>query len=229
MTHRNMQKNLALALLTVCLGTASASAQHYYDNELHTGFYLSARGALTIPGDVTLKSSLGNANISLKNGYDVSAAVGYRLRLDEFHSFKFMKTREPWALRFEVEGGYGTNDFDLSGANGDLDTYRMMGNVMLDIPLTDMFYVSLGGGIGWIHSKVSISGMVPVFGAGFLTGSDVSFAYQAGVVLGAQLNDYWNLELSYRAMSYTDINPGGVASFEAPLINMLGIGVSVQF
>lgn len=219
-----MKKALTLTLLAASLGALSASAQHYYEG-LHTGTYLSVRSAFTLAGNATLKAGGASGDLGLKNGYDVSIAGGYRIMMDEIHSFKFLETRLPWALRFEVEGGYGTNDLKVSGVNGDLDSYRLMGNIMLDIPLTDMFYVSLGGGIGGIHSKLSAS--VPGFAGS--SGSDTAFVYQGGVVLGAQLNDYWSVELSYRALSYTDLDLGNGTRLEAPLINMLGIGVSVQF
>lgn len=225
-----MRKTLTLALLPLCLGALSASAQHYYDNELHTGPYVGVRSALTIAGDIKISApGISGASIGLKNGYDITGVVGYRKMLDEIHSFKFLETRKPWALRFEAEGGYGTNDFeginDGSGnwLDGSMKNYRLMGNVMLDIPLSDMFYISIGGGLGWIHSKLSASSSI---GSG--SGSDNAFAYQGGFVLGAQLNDYWNLELSYRAFSYSDISLGG-ANFESPVINMLGVGVTYQF
>lgn len=227
-----MKKIYSLALLSLCLGGLTASAQNYYEG-LHTGIYVGARGAYTLASDLKGSSAgITGASIGLKDGYDVSGSIGYRIMLDEINSFKFLETRLPWALRFEVEGGYGENDFDLAAvgvahASGNLKNYRVMTNAFLDIPLTDMFYVSFGGGIGWINAKLSGSGAI----GGFTfsgSASDNSFVYQGGVALGAMLNDYWGIELSYRALSYTDLKFGG-ATFEAPLVNMLGISVTAQF
>lgn len=98
-------------------------------------------------------------------------------------------------LRLEAEVGQRSQS--LSGYSGltNLTQTTLMANALFDIPMSERFTLSIGGGLGidWVDTGAGDVGMY--------SGSDTALAYQLIAGLSYDLADNIDLTLNYR---YTD-------------------------
>jgi len=104
-------------------------------------------------------------------------------------------------VRVELEGeaarGY---DFATKSINGTLDyetnvqTWNLMGNIWLDFPITEMFSVFTGGGLGIGVTDIDTTD----FQVGGNSRDDTTFAWQVGGGFTVDLTDWLALDTSYR-------------------------------
>lgn len=102
--------------------------------------------------------------------------------------------------RVELEGGYRSNDFDLTlpvGAafptNGELTEITAMINLIYDVPLTDKLDLNVGIGAGADYAKLNDDRIV--------NDADTNFAYQLVAGLTYKLTSQLDLSLTYRFLN----------------------------
>ncbi len=188
------------------MGTAAALALCTPANaEGLRGWYFSIEGGANWVGD-TDHQMIGTGlpsttihthfiNFDYDTGWAFLASVGYGIN-------------ERW--RVALEGGYRSNDADrlefsptissgidtVTTPGGELREFSLMANVMYDVPLSEKFSATLGGGIGMDHADFEDDRW----------GSDESwnFAYQGIVGLNYQVGERSQLFLRYRYLVISD-------------------------
>ncbi len=149
-----------------------------------------------------------NASVDTDIGWAALASVGYAYD-------------NGW--RVEMEGGYRHNGFNrlisagglTAPANGDLDQYTLMANVLYDFPSASGVTFTLGGGVGADYARLDANAV----GAA-LQDEDISLAFQAIAGLSYEMTSWLDLVLNYRYLYATDFNfsePGAVP----PAVNHL--------
>ena len=152
-------------------------------------WYLSIEGGAAVGGNVSaaildgpLCGLLGfgpgcQPDASVESGWAALGAVGMRVMSN---------------LRIEGEAGYRSQEL---GSRNDVTQTTVMVNALFDIPLSEAFELSIGGGLGfdWIDTGAGDRGP--------LLGSDSAFAYQLIAGLSYDIADNVELTLNYR---YTD-------------------------
>lgn len=156
--------------------------------------YVSGNFGMVSLNDSTLSAGGASAELEFDTGFGFMAAIG--------NNFE--------GLRGEVELSYRTNDMDkVSGAitgpaNGDFSSLAVMGNLLVDLPLSESVRPFLGAGIGL--ANVDFDG----------DEDDTVFAYQAIVGLGFPLTHVTTLDLQYRYFATEDPNFNGIeAEYQA--------------
>ena len=104
-------------------------------------------------------------------------------------------------LRLEDEIGYDTHDVSkTSGLTGSQDIKSDLINLIYDMPLSDQWSLSLGGGVGAGNVGEHLK-EIAVPGFAFTRGSHVEFEWQAIAGLNYQLSDDLQLFADYRFRS----------------------------
>lgn len=139
--------------------------------------------------DSTLSDGVDSAELSFDTGFGFMAAIG--------NNFE--------GLRGEVELSYRTNDADKISAgafsesvSGDVSSLAVMGNLLVDLPVSESVRPFLGAGIGL--ANVDADG----------DEDDTVFAYQAIIGLGFPLTYVTTLDLQYRYFATEDPNFNGI-------------------
>ena len=151
--------------------------------------YVSGNFGMVSLSDSTFSTGGGSAEVSFDSGFGFIAAVG--------NNFE--------GLRGEVEIAYRTNDADKISAigfsestNGDFSSTAVMGNLLVDLAISESVRPFLGAGIGL--ANVDADG----------DEDDTVFAYQAIAGLGFPLTHVTTLDLQYRYFATEDPNFNGI-------------------
>ena len=99
-------------------------------------------------------------------------------------------------LRGEIEMAYRNNDLD-NPSNGDITSLAVMGNLLVDVAVSESVWPFLGAGIGL--ANVDLDG----------DEDDTVFAYQAIAGLGFPLTHVTTLDLQYRYFATADADFNG--------------------
>ena len=170
-----------------------------------TGWYLGVAGGWDFLNGVNLKTTTGpvttDNSFKSDNSYIVTGAFGYRFRNH---------------LRFELEAGYSPHDFkDTTIGTATYGGHDRIGsgmaNIIYDIPLSDRFDLSIGGGAGAGRDDVLVQNPTTVFANGDRTG----FMWQgiAGVSYSLTRNLDLTLDYRYRSLAQnTDYSTGLVGT-----------------
>ena len=114
---------------------------------------------------------------------------------------------EEW--RLEVEGGYRYNRLDTilpaggvtSSIDGHLRNTTVMANAIHDIVSPEGVVLSLGAGVGAVHTRLDSPALASDF-----DGDDVSLAFQGLVGLSVPVNDWLDMSLNYRFLYVRHMN-----------------------
>ena len=210
-----MQLRSALLAATVLVAPVAAQAQAI------TGLYIGAGVGANFMQDQSVTglrypsfpgqgrfAAFNGSNVQMDTGFVGVASVGYGLGN---------------GLRFEIEGGYRTNDFDKAtrgagsvDAGGKEQKYTGMFNVLYDIdpsvfgflPIPINPYVGVGAGYAWVqHSNARFRGAAPGIASQLRTNDgDSAFAYQGIVGTAFPINAVpgLSLTLEYRFLGLGD-------------------------
>lgn len=156
--------------------------------------YVSGSFGLVSVSDSTFSESNGSSfEVSTDPGFGFLAAIG--------NNFD--------GLRAEAEMSYRTNDQDeFSSAassgplNGEITSLALMGNLLVDLPLSEIVRPFLGAGIGLANVESDISGAS--------NADDTVFAYQAIAGIGFPLTHITTLDFQYRYFATADPDFGSV-------------------
>lgn len=155
--------------------------------------YVSGSFGSVSMNDSTLNEPGLSAELSTDPGFGFIAAIG--------NGFD--------GLRGEVELAYRTNDLDeisIGGlsrfANGDISSLAVMGNFLVDLPLSERVQPLLGAGIGLANVEADLDA--------FGSENDTVFAYQAIAGIGFPLTHVTTLDLQYRYFATDDPEFDGV-------------------
>lgn len=150
--------------------------------------YVSGAFGMVSMSDSDISAPGFSAELSFDPGFGFIAAVG-----NEFDG-----------LRGEIEMAYRTNDVDKfssggfsESVNGDISSLAVMGNLLVDLPLSESIRPFLGAGIGL--ANVDLDG----------DDDDTVFAYQAIAGLGFPLTHVTTLDLQYRYFATADADFDG--------------------
>jgi opacity protein-like surface antigen len=165
------------------LGAAPAQAE---------GWYAGFGAGWSVPDDSAFRTRLpagaASGELSLNGGVSMDVAVGYRLTLPvrletEFRFASFDGEK----LNFGSRG----NSTALSGRT---DVNSIFVNALYDIPLTDIFGLSVGGGVGAARFSPDMTDSL----GDRLRGSQTGFAWQGMTGISAKLTDQLTLQAEYR-------------------------------
>lgn len=143
--------------------------------------YASGNFGMVTVSDSTLSGPGPSSEMSMDAGFGFIAAVG--------NNFD--------GLRGEVEVAYRTNDLDQISSieqSGEITSTAVMGNLLVDLPLSEAVRPFFGGGIGLVNVELSNGG----------SEDDTVFAYQAIAGIGFPLTHVTTLDLQYRYFASTD-------------------------
>jgi OmpA-OmpF porin, OOP family len=149
-------------------------------------------GVVVDPDPPGLPTSL-STTLQFDTGWAVLASVGYG-----FGS----------GLRTEFETGYRHNELN-NALTADFEEWSAMVNVLYDIPLTNGFALTLGGGAGGDFAQFNI----PIGG---FDDEEWNFAYQGIAGLSFELTNNLDLTLNYRYLRVVDLELDGRSSFPSP-------------
>lgn len=130
------------------------------------------------------------------NDADVSGNPSGEQSFDPGFGFIAAVGNEFDGLRGEFEMAYRNNDLDNPG-NGDISSLAVMGNLLVDLALSESVRPFLGAGIGL--ANVDLDG----------DEDDTVFAYQAIAGLGFPLTHVTTLDLQYRYFATADADFAG--------------------
>lgn len=200
-------------LTTTCLALGATCAAQAATMDYT--YYIAARGGMNILEKSTFTTGGISTDEGFKNGEFAAVAIG--LRNVAFSS--------GGGFRLEVEGAWSRNDFKDIGGN--LQGYRLFGNLFYDQPLTDSVYLFIGGGVGGVQYHARPEG-------GAIGGSDkdLVFGYQGMAGIGWRLADFVALEVGYRISSSQDpkFSLSGVdIEAKAPLMQVFEAGIRFEF
>lgn len=149
--------------------------------------YVSGNFGMVSLRDATFSEPGFSAEVSTDPGFGFIAAVG--------NTFD--------GLRGEGELAYRTNDLDKISAgidsaplNGEMTSLSVMGNLLVDVPLSESVRPFLGAGIGLAQIDFDLSGVG--------SEDDTVFAYQAIAGIGFLLTHVTTLDLQYRYFATSD-------------------------
>lgn len=183
----------AMALAGVAAMVLAGSA-HASDA---TGWYLGVAGGWDYMNSVNLETSTGgvvtNNQFKSSDSYLVTGSFGYRFR-DH--------------LRLELEAGYSPHDFkDTTIDDATYDGHDRIGsglvNVVYDIPLSNRFDFSIGGGAGAGRDDVLVENPTTMFA----DQDKIGFMWQGIAGFSYSLTPNLDLTLDYRyrsLMQHTD-------------------------
>ena len=152
--------------------------------------YVSGNFGLVSASDANLSGEAGSAGeLSMHQGYGFLAAVG--------NNFD--------GLRAEAEIAYRTNDLNKNSnrpAIGDIKSFAVMGNLLVDFAASENVRPFLGAGMG----LAKIDG-----NSTFLNdASDTVFAYQLMAGVGFPLTHVTTIDLQYRYFATANPNFDGI-------------------
>ena len=142
--------------------------------------YVSGDFGLVSVSDSTLSGNT-SGEMSMDPGFGFLAAIG--------NNFD--------GLRAEAEFAYRTNDLDEVSnvsVNGDISSMAVMGNLLVDLPLSESVRPFLGAGIGLANVEIDSNG----------SSDDTVFAYQAIAGIGFPLTHVTTLDFQYRYFATAD-------------------------
>ncbi len=134
------------------------------------------------------------------NDADVSGNISGELSFDPGFGFIAAVGNGFDGLRGEIEMAYRNNDLDKFSNNnttGDITSLAVMGNLLVDIAVSETVWPFLGAGIGL--ANVDLDG----------DEDDTVFAYQAIAGLGFPLTHVTTLDLQYRYFATADADFNG--------------------
>lgn len=146
--------------------------------------YVSGNFGLVEVSDSTFSGGGSSGEVSFDSGFGFIAAVG--------NNFD--------GLRGEVEVAYRTNDLDET-PSGDMSSLALMGNLLVDLPLSEIVRPFLGAGIGLTNVEVD---------SGTFNEDDTVFAYQAIAGIGFPVSNITTIDLQYRYFASADPDFNGV-------------------
>jgi outer membrane protein OmpA-like peptidoglycan-associated protein len=156
-----------------------------------TGWYLGIAGGWDRLNNIDLKATTGGVTIDNRlktdNSFLVTGAFGYRFRSH---------------FRLEFEAGYTPHTFkdaDLGGTiyGGNARIASALGNIVYDIPLSDRFDLSIGGGAGMGRGDIDVhSGAIDL-----AEGGHTGFMWQGLVGASYSLTHNVDLTLDWRYRS----------------------------
>ena len=131
------------------------------------------------------------------NDADVSGNPSGELSFDPGFGFIAAVGNEFENLRGEFEMAYRTND--IEDISGDVSSLAVMGNFLVDLPLSESIRPFLGAGIGLANVETDNGS----------DSDDTVFAYQAIAGLGFPLTHVTTLDLQYRYFATADADFDG--------------------
>lgn len=167
------------------------------------GLYIEGRAGISLPTDSDLDTATTSQEVDLDNGYVGNIAVG--------HGYKN-------GIRTELELGLRKNDVESisggGGANGDVQSWSLMGNVLYDFNVSGSFTPYIGAGLG--IAKLDVDGASPSTGV-TINDDDTAFAWQGMAGVAYHVNDRIRLTLGYRYFSVpdADFNSSAGTRFES--------------
>lgn len=150
--------------------------------------YVSGSFGLVSVQDSTFSGPGGSTEVSTDPGFGFLAAIG--------NNFD--------GLRAEAEMAYRTNDQDASSSplNDEITSLALMGNLLVDLPISESVRPFLGAGIGLANIDSDISGAS--------NADDTVFAYQVIAGVGFPLTHITTLDFQYRYFASEDPDFGNV-------------------
>jgi outer membrane protein OmpA-like peptidoglycan-associated protein len=197
--------SLVLATLGMLAAASPASAERF------TSWYGAIEGGGNWIEQFELQEYLtplagppSDATMRTEPGWAALVTVGYAFP-------------EDW--RLEVEAGYRYNGLDTIQPSGGLPApidghfrnFTVMANAVHDIVSPQGVVLSVGGGVGAVHSRLDSTGLATDF-----DGDDVSLAFQGIAGLSVPMADWLDMSLNYRflyvrAMNLVDENTAAPA------------------
>lgn len=149
--------------------------------------YVSGSFGLVSVQDSTFSGPGGSTEVSTDPGFGFLAAIG--------NNFD--------GLRAEAEMAYRTNDQDASSSplNDEITSLALMGNLLVDLPISESVRPFLGAGMGLANIDSDISGA---------SNDDTVFAYQVIAGVGFPLTHITTLDFQYRYFASEDPDFGNV-------------------
>ncbi|PKN11723.1 MAG: hypothetical protein CVU69_11260 [Deltaproteobacteria bacterium HGW-Deltaproteobacteria-4] len=154
--------------------------------------YVSGAFGLVSASDSDVSEPGFSAELSFDPGFGFIAAIG--------NGFD--------GLRGEIEMAYRTNDIDEvsfqglnASVNGDITSLAVMGNLLVDLAVSETVRPFLGAGIGLANVEVNSNDLGDE--------DDTVFAYQAIAGLGFPLTHVTTLDLQYRYFATADADFDG--------------------
>ncbi|MFW5652952.1 MAG: outer membrane protein [Planctomycetota bacterium] len=235
--HRFFAWSLLTAVLSFTLASVSDQAQSDFESDAFNNkrpiFYVAARGGALFPQDSESQAladiGVGNS-IEFDPGYNFNGALG--LELGYYAPFNL-------PMRAEIEAGYFATEISdasidggsiLSDVTGDVDAFNIMGNLLLDIEVTERVDYYIGGGVGASFLSGDISGRISGIN-GTVTlreDEDTVLAYQLLTGFGFKLHDRLLLDVGYRLWSSQDPE-FATGEYDSPLIHTAEIGLRLRF
>lgn len=213
------------ALLAATLGVASASAQ--LDHLKGPSSYVGVFGGITSPenGDAndTDGIDLEGGPLGLDGlviGDSIIRTNAIQLGFEDTYYGGLAIGRDFGVVRAELEGAYRPLEYDsiqvlgspVADSGGEIDIISLMGNVYIDIPVTSVFELFFGGGVGLAYLESRVDNEITFFNATvgsdnqlISNGNDVVWAFQA--VAGAALKLGDNVTLSGGVRYFTTADP----------------------
>jgi opacity protein-like surface antigen len=170
-----------LALILMLGGVASSAA---------AAPYLSGSFGLVSASDTTLSGETSTTgDLSMDSGFGFLAAVG--------NNFD--------GLRGEAEIAYRINDLKKNSsvpATGDISSLAVLGNLLVDLPISERVRPFLGAGMGLAKIEGNSNNLN--------NANDTVFAYQLLAGIGFPLTHITTLDLQYRYFATGNPNFDGV-------------------
>ncbi|HEY1612422.1 MAG TPA: outer membrane beta-barrel protein [Rhizomicrobium sp.] len=182
-------------LLVFGASNAVASPQGWY---LGTGVGLASAEAVKF--GLSPPAGPESGVIDFNNTAAVNIDAGYRFQMPLRAEFE-VRYADFSAKALQVPG------LPAAAAGGDANAASMLGNLTYDIPLTDRFALTVGGGIGGSSFSAAISDA-----AGQSRGSEMAFTWQLIAGATARLHDQLELQLDYR-YQITDVTDHDFGTF----------------
>lgn len=166
--------------------------------------YIRGFGGYNALEDVDFRTSLGQVQSDMDDGFSVGGAVGLETAL-----MKYLTPSDQLGARVEVEYAYRENDVEshriggarLTPSTGEINAHTVMSNLLIDFnkqsPLT--FYAGGGLGIGFVNAN-NFSGA----GTNVFDDDDTTFVYQAIAGAEYKINQHWSAFGEYRYVGMTD-------------------------
>ena len=206
-------------------------------------FYVGAFGGLASPENMDAHDVDGNPGFEPGGFNSIIRPNAITLDLDEAYFGGLVVGRDFGMVRIEMEGAYRPLEFSrisvlnapVADSSGELDVISVMGNVYLDLPVTDWleFYVGGGVGLAWMETRVeqefSFFNQFSNSEDQFLNAdNDIVWAYQA--MAGVAVHVGPNVTLSGGVRYFTTQDPEFERTeYNGPDIPSVEVGVRVNF
>lgn len=204
-------RTCVLAVAGLLTGAGFSNAASFDDLAEREGFYVGGTGGYTFPDDIDVNQGPIESELDLDEGWSVTGAVGAYVG----------------AFRIEGEGSYRENDFDqgspiLDIGDGTLSAWSAMANVYLDIPISEVFELYVGGGAGWawVDTEADTS-------LGDIDEQDDGFAWQVMAGATFNVNERTHVLVGYRLWSTEDLEFDSTDA-DQPLIHTAEVGLRLD-